>query len=191
MPQTVENKISLIPILHSIASCLKLPYFSELVNPTYTFKTIFKISLKAITRESLSQSHDGVHLKNLPTLVYLFLKFVSQFVILHIVEVKLFMKINEYDKINELSNFKCNLAGYINKIIDTPIELSSHFSKKKDSFFRTWNSATSNNGSLIIQFNQLILTTFKMSRSGSKQMQTIRLYIYLVNHSDLSLSQMS
>ena len=44
------------------------------------------------------------------------------------------MKINEYDKINELSNFKCNLAGYINKIIDTAIELSSLFSKKKDSF---------------------------------------------------------
>ena len=185
MPQTVENKISLIPILYSIASCLKLPYFSELVNPTYTFKTIFKISLKAITRETLSQSHDGVHLK------ISLLSYICFSVILHIVEVKLFMKINEYDKINELSNFKCNLAGYINKIIDTPIELSSHFSKKKDSFFRTWNSATSNNGSLIIQFNQLILTTFKMSRSGSKQMQIIRLYIYLVNHSDISLSQMS
>ena len=101
------------------------------------------------------------------------------------------MKINEYGKINELSNFKCNLAGYINKIIDTAIELTPLFSKNKDSFFRTWNSATSNNGSLIIQFNQLILTTFKMPHSGSKQMQIIRLYIYLVNHSDLSLSQMS
>ena len=77
MPQNVENKISLTPILYSIASCLKLPYFSELVNPTYTFKTIFKISLKAITRETLSQAHDGVHLKNLPTLVYLFLSYIT------------------------------------------------------------------------------------------------------------------
>ena len=96
------------------------------------------------------------------------------------------MKMNEYDKINEVSNFRYNLACYINKTIDTAIGLTS-----KDSFFRTWNSATSNNGSLVIQFNQLILPIFKMSHSGSKQIQIIRLYIYLVNHSDLSLSQMS
>ena len=96
------------------------------------------------------------------------------------------MKMNEYDKINEVSNFRYNLACYINKTIDTAIELSS-----KDPFFRTWNSATSNNGSLVIQFNQVILIIFKMSHSGSKQIQIIRLYIYLVNHSDLSLSQMS
>ena len=77
MSQTVENKMSHIPILYSIASCLKLLYISELVNPTYTFKTVFQISLKAITRETLSQSHDDVHLKNLLTLVYVFLSYIT------------------------------------------------------------------------------------------------------------------
>ena len=32
---------------------------------------------------------------------------------------------DKYDKINELSNFKCNLASHINKIRDTDIELGS------------------------------------------------------------------
>ena len=36
---------------------------------------------------------------------------------------------DEYDKINELSNFKWNLASHINKIRDTAIELGS-----RDSF---------------------------------------------------------
>ena len=31
----------------------------------------------------------------------------------------------EYDKINELSNFKCNLAFHISKIRDAAIELGS------------------------------------------------------------------
>ena len=31
----------------------------------------------------------------------------------------------EYEKINELSNFKCNYASNINKIRDSAIELSS------------------------------------------------------------------
>ena len=35
----------------------------------------------------------------------------------------------EYEKIDELSNFKCNPASHINKIRDTPIELGS-----RDSF---------------------------------------------------------
>ena len=30
---------------------------------------------------------------------------------------------DKYDKINELSNFKCNLASHINKIRGTAIEL--------------------------------------------------------------------
>ena len=77
MSQTVENKMSLIPILYSITSCLKLPYISELVNPNYTFKPLLKISLKASTRETLSQFHDGVDLKILPTLVYVFLKYIT------------------------------------------------------------------------------------------------------------------
>ena len=32
---------------------------------------------------------------------------------------------NEYDNINELSNFKCNLVSYFNKLKDTANELSS------------------------------------------------------------------
>ena len=35
----------------------------------------------------------------------------------------------KYEKINELSNFKCNHASHINKIRDTAIELGS-----RDSF---------------------------------------------------------
>ena len=77
MSQTVKNKMSLIPILYSIASCPKLLYISELVNPTYTFKAVFKISLKAITRDTLSQYHDDVNLKNLLTLVYVFLSYIA------------------------------------------------------------------------------------------------------------------
>ena len=77
MSQTVKNKMSLVPILYSIASCPKLLYISELVNPTYTFKAVFKISLKAITRDTLSQYHDDVHLKNLLTLVYVFLSYIA------------------------------------------------------------------------------------------------------------------
>ena len=77
MSQTVKNKMSLIPILYSIASCPKLLYISELVNPTYTFKAVFKISLKAITRDTLFQYHDDVHLKNLLTLVYVFLSYIA------------------------------------------------------------------------------------------------------------------
>ena len=61
--------MSLISILCSVASCLKLPYISELVNISYTFKTPFKISLKTIIMEISSQFRDGVHLKILPTLI--------------------------------------------------------------------------------------------------------------------------
>ena len=32
---------------------------------------------------------------------------------------------NEYEKVNELSNFKCNHASHINKIRDIAIELYS------------------------------------------------------------------
>ena len=53
-----------------------------------------------------------------------------------------------YDKINGLSNFKCNLDSCFNKLRDTADELGS-----KKTFLRTWNSILNNNGNLNIQFN--------------------------------------
>ena len=55
---------------------------------------------------------------------------------------------DEYDKINEISNFECNLVSHINKLRDTVIKLGS-----RDPLFMTWNSALSSNGSLNIHFN--------------------------------------
>ena len=50
---------------------------------------------------------------------------------------------DEYDRINELSYFKCSLASGINKLRDTAIELPSKYT-----FFKTWNSLQIYNGSL-------------------------------------------
>lgn len=58
MFQTVENKVGLVLISYSIANCLKLTYISELVNLSYTFKTPFEISLKAMILGASSQFHD-------------------------------------------------------------------------------------------------------------------------------------
>ena len=62
--------------------------------------------------------HNSIHLKILPTLIEVFLR--------HIIycQTKAFYE-NEYDKINELWNFKWNLASHINKIRDGAIELGS------------------------------------------------------------------
>ena len=46
-----------------------------------------------------------------------------------------------YDKMDELSFFKCSLTSCINKHRDTVFELSS-----KDTFFKTWNSLLNSNG---------------------------------------------
>ena len=74
-----------------------------------------------------SQSHDGIHLKILPTLLEVFLRHLSY------CREKTF---NEtYDKINEFPNFKNNLVCQFNKIQDTATQLGS-----KDTFLRTWNS---------------------------------------------------
>ena len=52
------------------------------------------------------------------------------------------------DKINELSNFKCNVVSYFNKLRDTGNELSS------ENFLRTLNnSILNNNEKLNIQLN--------------------------------------
>ena len=111
----------LISVLYSIASCLKLLYISQLVDPNYIFRLIFKISLKPIIMGTLSNF----------IIVYIW-RFS-----LHITHCwrKAFYE-DKYDKINELSNFKCNLASHIKKIRDTAVQLGS-----KVSFFRTWKSA--------------------------------------------------
>ena len=74
-----------------------------------------------------SQLHDGVHLKILPTLLELFPRHFSY------CHRKSFYE--GYDKINEFSNFKCNLASRFNKLQDTATELGS-----KDTCLMTWNS---------------------------------------------------
>ena len=90
MSQTVKNKMSLIPILHSIASCLKLPYISKLVNLNYSLK----ISLKVITMGTSSIFHNGIHLKILFTLIYLFHRDITY------CQRKAFYE-DKYDKIND------------------------------------------------------------------------------------------
>ena len=64
----------------------------------------------------------------------------------------------EYEKINELSNFKCNHASHINKIRDAAFELGSRGS------FRTWNFALSNNGSLLYSSTSSFLSPSKCLR---------------------------
>ena len=61
-----------------------------------------------------SQFYDGVHLKSLSTL-------------LEVILMHLFKACHEdgYDKINELSNFKCCLVSCFNKHRDTANELGS------------------------------------------------------------------
>ena len=61
-----------------------------------------------------SQIYDGVHLKSIPTL-------------LEVILMQLFKACLEdgYDKINELSNFKCSLVPFFNKLRDTANELGS------------------------------------------------------------------
>ena len=78
---------------------------------------------------------------------------------------------DEYDKINELSNFKCNLFSCFNKLRDTADDLGW-----KKAFFRTWNSILNNNRNLNIQFNQLFFLS-TMPHSNFKRFQII----YLVN----------
>ena len=74
--------------------------------------------------------HDGIHSKILPTL-------------LEIRNVFQAIYKDEYDRINELSYFKCSLTSGINKLRDTAIELGSKYT-----FFKIWNSFLNNNGSL-------------------------------------------
>ena len=74
---------------------------------------------------------------------------------------------NEYDRINELSYFKCSLASRINKLRDTAIELGSKYT-----FFKTWNSLLNNNGSL----NYSLISWFFLS------LKNLRVTLKNTNH---------
>ena len=89
-----------------------------------------------------SQFHDGVQLRILPpTLLEMFLRNFSY------CSRKAFLD-DGCDKINELFNFKCNLASRLNKLRDTATELGS-----KKAFLKTWSSLLNISGDLSIKFN--------------------------------------
>ena len=118
-----------------------------------------------------SQSHDGIHLKTLPTLLEVFLRHLSYW------RRKTFNK--AYDKINEFSDFKYNLISRFSKLQNTATELSS-----KNTFLRTWNSLLNYNQSLNIQFNSFLSV---MDLINSNKIQIFQL-VNMVSHSGLPLS---
>ena len=117
------------------------------------------------------QSHDGISLKALPTLLEVFLRHLSYW------RRKAFNEV--YDKINEFSNFKYNLISRFSQLQDTATELDS-----KDTFLRTWNSLLNYNQSLSKQFNSFLSV---MDLSNSNKIQIFKL-VNMVNHSGLPLS---
>ena len=74
--------------------------------------------------ETLSQFHDVIHLKILPTLLEVFLRHLSYCLR------KIFYQ--GYDKIDKFSNIKCNLVFRFNKLQDTPTELDSKKNLSED-----------------------------------------------------------
>ena len=86
-----------------------LDFTSELIHLNCPFNIPFKISLKAIIMGPSSQFHDGIQLEILPRLLEVFLRHLPY------CRRKAFHD-NEYDKINELFNFKCNLVSRFNNL---------------------------------------------------------------------------
>ena len=86
-----------------------------------------------------SQFHNGVHLKILPLLILAFLRHITY-------RQRKALCVDEYRKINELSNFKCNLASHINKIRATAIKLDSRDSFQDLKFWpkQQWQSLFKN-----------------------------------------------
>ena len=74
---------------------------------------------------------------------------------------------DEYDRINQLSHFKCSFASGINKLRDTAFELGSKYT-----FFKTWNSLLNNNGSL----NYSLISWFFLS------LKNLRVTLKNTNH---------
>ena len=88
-------------------------YISELINLNYFFNIPFKCSLKTIIMGSFS--------------ILWWCRFKNSTKILEVILMHLFKSCHEdgYDKINELSNFRCNLISSFDKLKDTANELSS------------------------------------------------------------------
>ena len=86
---------------------------SELINLNYSFNNPLKFSLKTTTMASFS--------------ILWWCTFKNSTKILKVIFMHLFRACHEdgYDKINELSNFKCNLVSCFDKLKDTANELSS------------------------------------------------------------------
>ena len=152
MLQTVRSKMSLISNLYSISSCLELSYITKPVNLSYTFK----ISPKAIII-GLHTSFATAYIRRFPLLAY---KCFS--VILHNFKGKSFIKKNMTKLIIS------QILYAILLLVSTKSEVLLS-TQVQETFFRTWNSALSNNGSLIIYFNYFILIAFKMPQSDSKK----------------------
>ena len=102
-------------IFHYKLSKTTLDYLSEIVNLNYTFKTPLKLDHHKWVS---SQFHGDIHLKILPTLMKVFLRHISY------CRRKTFHE-DGHDRINKLSNFKCNFDSPVNKIRDTATELDS------------------------------------------------------------------
>ena len=88
-------------------------YISELINLNYSFNIPFRFSLKTIIMGSFS--------------ILWWCTFKNSTKILEVILMHLFKACHEdgYDKINELSNFKCNLVSCFDKLKDTANEISS------------------------------------------------------------------
>ena len=82
-----------------------LNFINELINLNYTFQYPFKICIKDILMGTSSHSHDGVKLEILPTLIEVFLRYLS------FCQRKAFYE-DGYNKIHELSNYKENLISH-------------------------------------------------------------------------------
>ena len=117
-----------------------LNFINELINLNYNFQSSFKICIKDILMGTSSHSHDGVKLEILPTLIEVFLRYLS------FCQRKAFYEYG-YNKIHELSNYKGNLISRFNALRDRSIALGS-----KGSFLKKWNSLLNINGTLNIKF---------------------------------------
>ena len=91
---------------------MKIKEFPKLSNKEIYF-TLQSNNTKTLNANNTNY-YDGVHLKTLPTL-------------LEVILMHLFKACHEdgYDKINELSNFKCDLVSCFNKFKGTANELGS------------------------------------------------------------------
>ena len=118
-----------------------LDSISKLININFSLSSPSKMCLKDIIMGSFSHFHDGVQLKALPSILEVFLKYLSY------CRSKAFHD-DGYDKINELSNYKGNFFFRINDLSDTVTKFGF-----KETILKTWNFLLKNNGNLNIQFN--------------------------------------